>query len=163
MYSGKTQNNYFPPAELMKMVFQDVLIAQMRATHMHYRNQLLENIKGKWMNMCNSLFGPMCLYPHTTLGKTDPLCSISQSTVGGETARWAEVTARLASSQLQLLKHLHRNTQGVSSGVISAQCSGETNTAFLLSLWNLQVVVRDFVSKKNTFVLISARQGNQAV
>lgn len=47
MYSGKTQNNYFPPAELMKMVFQDVLIAQMRATHMHYRNQLLENIKGK--------------------------------------------------------------------------------------------------------------------
>lgn len=83
--------------------------------------------------------------------------------MGGETARWAEVTARLASSQLQLLKHLHRNTQGVSSGVISAQCNGETNTAFVLSLWNLQVVVRDSVSKKNTFVLISARQGNQAV
>ena len=45
MYSGKTQNNYFPSAELTIMVFQDILIAQMWATHMHYRNHLLENIK----------------------------------------------------------------------------------------------------------------------
>ena len=47
MYSGKTQNNYFPSAELTIMVFQDILIAQMWATHMHYRNHSLENIKVK--------------------------------------------------------------------------------------------------------------------
>ena len=47
MYSGKTQNNYFPSVELTIMVFQDILIAQMWATHMHYRNHLLENIKVK--------------------------------------------------------------------------------------------------------------------